>query len=83
MDLYEIYNNSLELEQINKVFSYLSYKKVNYEALERLTNYTLDRNIILNCLSYSYLINAYLRHKGFLHAYYFFFQVLIYNIRLN
>lgn len=77
-------NNTLEalnIDAINKIFSF-TYNK-NREILELVYEYVLDKNIVMDSLSFYYLIFSALKYKGINSAYNLFVEATLFNIPLD
>ena len=70
-------NNKIILknEELNKIFSLITSQKSFSTTFENISEYIFENEINLNSLSYSYLINTYLKLRGFSQGYYFFYMV--------
>jgi hypothetical protein len=71
----------LNLSEINKILSCV-YNK-NIKVLDTIYNYVCDKNIILDSISYYYLILSYLQFKNFQSAFEFFFQASMLGVPQN
>ncbi len=71
----------LNLLEINKILSCV-YNK-NIKVLDTVYNYVCDKNIILDSVSYYYLILSYLQFKNFQSAFEFFFQASMLGVPQN
>lgn len=71
----------LNMSEINKILS-CAYNK-NIKVLDTVYNYVCEKNIILDSVSYYYLIMSYLQFKNFQSAFEFFFQASMLGVPQN
>lgn len=71
----------LSLSEINKLLSFV-YNK-NIKVTDTIYNYVCDKNILLDSVSYYYMIMSYLQFKSFNLAFEFFFQASMLGVPQN